>query len=160
VYRWCHGYLRDHEAALDLAQDVLLAAHRKIGGLHDGHRFGSWLFMVARSHCLTALRRRERWPDDPIDPDALPASAPDPEQALLERLDERRFLDLLERTLSSREREAIVLRCFERMPVDLITEVLQVEGASGARGLLQTARRKLRAALNGEPGDGPEGAGT
>jgi hypothetical protein len=31
------------------------------------------------------------------------------------------------------------------MPVDEITQVLDIDSASGARGLLQTARRKLRA---------------
>jgi hypothetical protein len=45
-----------------------------------------------------------------------------------------------------------VLRCFERMPVDRITETLCLENASGARGLLQTARRKLRAELEREDG--------
>jgi hypothetical protein len=44
------------------------------------------------------------------------------------------------------------------MPVDEITRVLNLENATGARGLLQTARRKLRAARGGageEPG-GPD----
>jgi hypothetical protein len=31
--------------------------------------------------------------------------------------------------------------------VDEITQVLKLEGASGARGVLQAARRKLRSAL-------------
>ena len=154
VYRWCHGYLRDHEAALDLAQDVLLAAHQKIATLRDGHRFGSWLFMVARNRALVALRRRERLQDDSIDVDELPAGSPTPEQELLDAMAERNFLELLDRTLSGREREAIVLRCFEKMPVDLITEVMGVEGAAGARGLLQTARRKLRAVLKQVSDDG------
>jgi DNA-directed RNA polymerase specialized sigma24 family protein len=34
------------------------------------------------------------------------------------------------------------------MPVDEITALLGVSGASGARGLLQRARRKLRAAMD------------
>jgi len=44
-------------------------------------------------------------------------------------------------------REALWLRCFEHMPVDEIGRVMRLENASGARGLLQRARRKLRAAL-------------
>ena len=38
------------------------------------------------------------------------------------------------------------MRCNERMPVDEITRVLDLKTATGARGLLQTARRKLKAA--------------
>jgi hypothetical protein len=33
------------------------------------------------------------------------------------------------------------------MPVDAITHVLGITGSTGARGVLQNARRKMRAAL-------------
>jgi hypothetical protein len=39
------------------------------------------------------------------------------------------------------------MRCYERFAVEDITETLRLEGATGARALLQRARRKLRAAL-------------
>jgi len=45
------------------------------------------------------------------------------------------------------EQKAIWLRCFERLPIDEITGMLGIEAKSGARGMLQTARRKLKAAL-------------
>jgi RNA polymerase sigma-70 factor (ECF subfamily) len=163
VYRWCYGYVRNREAALDLAQDVLLTAYQKLDTLRDGQRFGSWLFMVARNRCLASLRRRERWAGAAVDVDELPAPAPSPEQGLLDSLAVERLLALLDGALDSRERQAIVLRCFERMPVDRITEILCLENATGARGLLQTARRKLRAELarSADPGRGerePDGA--
>ena len=158
VYRWCYGYVRNREAALDLAQDVLLAAHQKLGTLRDGQRFRSWLFTIARNRCLASLRRRERWAGSTVDVDELPTTAPSPEQGLLDRLAVERLLTVLEGALDIRERQAIVLRCFERMPVDHITETLCLENATGARGLLQTARRKLRAELV-RSGDGEPGAG-
>ena len=43
------------------------------------------------------------------------------------------------------------LRAYEGMSVEDITRMMKLNGASGARGLLQTARRKLRAALREEP---------
>jgi RNA polymerase sigma-70 factor (ECF subfamily) len=147
VYAWCYGYVRNREAARDLAQDVLLTAHQKLGALRDGQRFGAWLFMVARNRCLASLRRRERWAGAQVDVDELPAAAPSPEQGLLDRLAVERLLSVLDGALDAQERQAIVLRCFERMPVDRITETLHLENATGARGVLQTARRKLRAEL-------------
>ena len=46
------------------------------------------------------------------------------------------------------------LDSFERMPVDEITKMLKIESASGARGVLQTARRKLKAAMEeGNPNE-------
>jgi RNA polymerase sigma-70 factor (ECF subfamily) len=159
VYRWCYGYVREHEAALDLAQEVFLAAHRRIGDLREGTRFGAWLFMVARNRCLDEVRSRERRKVERVPVDGLAARGPDPERRLIERYDEEHLLAILEDALDVDERTAIGLRCFERMPVDMITDVLGLTTASGARGLLQTARRKLRAVL-AEQDDGQGGART
>ena len=57
------------------------------------------------------------------------------------------LLRILTDTLTPQEQEAIWLRWFERMPVDDITCALGLDTASGARGLLQAARRKLRVVL-------------
>ena len=46
------------------------------------------------------------------------------------------------------EQKAIWLRCFERVPIDEITRLLGIEASTGARGVLQRARRKLRTALD------------
>jgi DNA-directed RNA polymerase specialized sigma24 family protein len=54
---------------------------------------------------------------------------------------------LLREHLSPVEQEAIWLRCFERLPVGDVTRMLGLTHASGARSVLQSARGKLRAAL-------------
>jgi len=148
VYRWSRSYVREHETALDMAQDVLLKAFENIGSLRGD--FAPWLFMMTRNRCLDEMRRRKVRGTETLDPDSLPHAGQDPERAWLEQLAEERFLDLLRRTLDPVEQEAISLRCFERMPVDMITEVLDIGMASGARGVLQSARRKLKAALDKE----------
>jgi RNA polymerase sigma factor (sigma-70 family) len=81
------------------------------------------------------------------DYDAIEAPDPDHAQQLEEREDEKRILALIRSKLEPNEQRVIWLRCFERMPVDEITRVLGLESASGARGLLQKARRRLRNAL-------------
>ena len=81
------------------------------------------------------------------DLDGLAARGQDPEQAYLDRLDEETVLGLIRNHLEPQEQEALWLRCFERMPVDAITEILGINEASGARAVLQRARRRLRAAL-------------
>jgi DNA-directed RNA polymerase specialized sigma24 family protein len=81
------------------------------------------------------------------DPDDLPDPDRDPIVLLEAREGEEAVLRLLRDHLDPTEQEAIWLRCFERMPVEDITRVLAVSERSGARAVLQRARRKLRQAL-------------
>jgi RNA polymerase sigma-70 factor (ECF subfamily) len=150
VYLWCRRYVRDHERALDLAQDVLLSAHRSMASFEGRSRFSSWLFAIARNKCLNSVAAKRLLVDDEADPDAMADAAPPPEAALEVEQDEERVRRLLMEHLDPLEREALWLSCFERMPVEEITRVLRLDNATGARGLLQRARRRLRAALDRE----------
>jgi DNA-directed RNA polymerase specialized sigma subunit len=62
--------------------------------------------------------------------------------------DEERLLQTIRTSLEPLEQDVIWLRCFERMGLEQITVILSIDGASGARAVLQRARRKLRAALD------------
>jgi RNA polymerase sigma-70 factor, ECF subfamily len=150
VYLWCRRYVREHERALDLAQEVLLSAYRAMPGFEGRARFSSWLFAIARNKCLNAVAARRLLVDDDADPDAQPDASPAPEADLELQQDEERVRRLLIEHLDETEREALWLSCFERMPVDEISRVLRLDNATGARGILQRARRKLRASLDRE----------
>jgi RNA polymerase sigma-70 factor (ECF subfamily) len=147
VYTWCFRHVRDHEQALDLAQEVLVNAYRRLDSFGGRSRFSTWLFAIARNRCLSELRRPALLYDDDVDLDAVAAAEDTPDTVLQRRLGEESVLALIRECLAPREQEALWLRCFERMPVDAITAVLQIPGTSGARAVLQSARRKLRTAL-------------
>ncbi len=151
VYVWCGRYVFDPDRALDLTQDILLSAYQNLGRIPRGARFAAWLFVVTRNACLGELRKMKVRQVDASALDSLVDQGNTPEEELLRNLAEKQFLDLLDTTLTPIERKAINLRCFEKMPVDTITEVLQITSASGARGVLQQARRKLKSALEGRP---------
>ncbi|NOT33523.1 MAG: sigma-70 family RNA polymerase sigma factor [Candidatus Eisenbacteria bacterium] len=155
VYGWCFRMVRDHERALDLAQDSMLLACRALPGFRAEARFSSWLFAIVRHRCLRALRRPSLVRDESLDPDVLPEPSASVEETF-ERDQERiHVLQLVDEVLTPEERRALLLRCEEGLPVDEISRRLGLSSASGARGLLQTARRKLRAAL--ARGRGAEG---
>lgn len=150
VYIWCLRYVRDHEQALDMAQEVLLSAYRNLGAFGGRSQFGSWLFSIARNRCLSELRRPSLLVDEGADPDDRADRQAPPDRELDERLAEEDLLELIRRRLEPVEQQALWLRCFEKLPVDEITRLLVIDEASGARGVLQRARRKLRAALAAE----------
>jgi len=151
VYAWCLRHMGDHEQALDMAQDVLLKAYRSLDSYSGRSPFVGWLWAVARNHCLSELRRPGLLVDEGYD--GLAAGEPGPDLALEQKLDEERLVALIESTLEPTERQAIYLRCFENMPVDAITQALGIHEATGARAVLQRARRKLRTALASAPND-------
>jgi RNA polymerase sigma-70 factor (ECF subfamily) len=150
MYQWCYRMVREREQALDLAQDAMVDALRGLRSFEHRSRFSSWLFMIVRRRCLTALRPRMLRRDEDVTPEEIWDPGGGPEQEWIEREGEAALERLIVQHLDPLEQEAIWMRCVERLPVDEITRLLGLDTASGARGLLQTARRKLRAALKRE----------
>src|SRR5512134_2498205 len=66
VYVWCHRYVKDHERALDMAQDVLLQAYERLDQFEGRSAFSSWLFVIARNRCLNEMRRDHRYDDEEL----------------------------------------------------------------------------------------------
>ncbi len=146
VYAWCRRYVRDHDQACDLAQEVLAAAFRSLHTYEGRAPFGGWLFTIAHHACLRAVRRRPLERDEEAELASLPDPRPDPATLLEDERARDELIALVREHLEPVEQRALWLRYAELMPIDEITRVLNLRTASGARGLLQTARRKLRAA--------------
>lgn len=147
VYAWCRRFAREHELALDLAQDVLLSVYRSLASFEFRAPFGAWVFTITRHRCIRAMRPVALVRDDVTGLDELQHRGQGPEALAESRIEEEQVLEAIRADLDPLEQRALWLRCIERLPVDEVTRVLEVDGAAGARGLLQTARRKLRASL-------------
>jgi len=146
VYVWCFRYVRDHERALELSQEVLMNAFRGLPGYEPRGRFSTWLFTITRNCCLGELRRPSLVEVLDFEPDSLQSTRPDP----IQNLAEKELWRLIDYTLDPQEKEALHMRCFEGLSVDAITEFMGINTSSGARGVLQRARRKLQSALDNQ----------
>lgn len=147
VYLWCYRYVRERERALDLAQEVLASAWRALPGFRHGSRFSWWMFVITRNRCLNAVQAPSLLRDEGADLEGVAAPDLDPAVEYEQTRDEEGVRQLMMEHLDEQERVALWLGCFERMPVDGITRALNLTNVTGARALLQRARRKLRAAL-------------
>ncbi len=147
VYLWAYRTLGEREASLDAAQDALLQMMQALPRYQSQGRFSAWLFTIVRNRCLKSVRRRKLVRDPEVDLDSLLADAKAPDDALETDRERERLFRLMNEVLEPTERAAVWMRAFEEVSVEDITKMLDIAGASGARGVLQSARRKLRAAF-------------
>jgi RNA polymerase sigma-70 factor (ECF subfamily) len=93
VFAVAMRYLKDHDAAADVAQDALLRAHRKRRSFRGDAKLTTWLYSIASTTALMHLRKAKRLRREvsvPFDPDQLEresylemsSAAPSPERLL------------------------------------------------------------------------------
>lgn len=150
VTGWCYRISRDREAAHDLSQEVFLKAYRHLHSFRGDSSLSTWLYAVARNHCLTALKRQ---PADDVPLDLVnhsilrDASAPDPDVAAERSELSRRMLQLMTRTLDPLEVRIMTLHYGHDVPLAAITRQLALDNPSGAKAYIVNARRKLQAVI-------------
>lgn len=147
IVAWCRRSTRDREAALDLSQEILLKIHRSLDSFESRARFSTWVFMVVRNACISHSRRVRPPEEDMEILEQATDPSPRPDEELGAAQAYEQLLDRMQAVLTQDEYDALWMRCVDGRGVDEITETLGIDTASGARGLLQSARRKLRKAL-------------
>lgn len=147
IHAWCWRVVGERELAEDLAQECLLLVHRALPKFEARAAVSSWIYAIVRNRCLAALRRSRPRRAEDEELSLLADGAPGPEESYERREWEERVMSAMRASLSPLEQTALWLKAYEGMPVKDITRLLEVKEESGARALLQAARRKLRAAL-------------
>ncbi len=67
VYGLCLKYLHHEQEAEDAAMDIFEQLVAKARA-HDIHNFKSWLYVLAKNHCLMQLRKSNRYPTENTEP--------------------------------------------------------------------------------------------
>jgi RNA polymerase sigma-70 factor (ECF subfamily) len=147
VYLWSFNYTHDVEEAVELSQEIFVKIFRNIGGFAGRSRFSTWVYGVTRNHCLGELsKKRVTWRkrlealEDSTRSDAVAA---DPFAKIETAEDLERILETARSCMEHDELEAFILHYREGLTVKEITRLLGCENASGARTLIQNARRKF-----------------
>jgi RNA polymerase sigma-70 factor (ECF subfamily) len=148
---WCSRLAHDPARGADLAQEVFLRAYRYRHTWRGDSRFSTWLYAIARNHCINTIRKLQ---SDPLgNADEFPAALPDGgEDVLAEAERSQRFERLwatMNGALTSTEKRVMVLHYGYDFSLAAITHGLMLSNPSGAKAYIVNARRKLRKALNG-----------
>ena len=146
VARWCYRFTGNRDAAADLAQEIFLNAYRYLDNFKGLSKFSTWLYTIARNKCLDAFKRDAQQPED-VEPETI-HELPDLSQASALAVLERESMskvanELLNGSLDDTEKRVFELHYGEGLALDVITRLLALENASGAKAYIVSAKRKL-----------------
>jgi RNA polymerase sigma-70 factor (ECF subfamily) len=146
LYFLCLRYVRDHDAASDLAQRTFIKALEKMDELRDARIFRSWLFRIGANLALNHLRDNARF----VEEEAPPADGEDRvmghAEAQLEAVEDAAALRRAVAELPTKQRMTLELRIYEDMAFrDIAVALETTEGA--AKVNFHYAVRRLRALL-------------
>jgi RNA polymerase sigma factor (sigma-70 family) len=146
VYAICQRIVGDPQRARELAQDAMLVAFRKLHEFRGDSTFRTWLLGIARFTAMRAVRKRR----DLLSEEGF-LEVSDETRSVLAQLRQHEREELVRQAslavLDELEQEVVHLRYGEGIGQDEITRILQLTGASGARGVLVRCRRKLKGEL-------------
>jgi RNA polymerase sigma-70 factor, ECF subfamily len=122
-------YTGSEDEALDVAQEVFVRVWQRLDTCREPDRFAGWLLQIARNACLDHLRRRKaRPPAQDLQVDELvsladPTARPD---ADLDQADQRHIVELALQRLSVINREAILLKDIQGLPLEEMAALLEL----------------------------------
>ena len=123
VYQLCRRFVRSHEDASDLAQDVFVRAYRGLRGFKSHAALGTWLYRIAVNVSLNHVSAKAPG-TEAIDANAhedLRAERPDTALLRAERSAEVRAAIA---RLPPRQRATLILRVYHDLPHTEIAEIL------------------------------------
>jgi RNA polymerase sigma-70 factor, ECF subfamily len=142
IRRWAGAHVESADDADDIAQDVLVKAHRMLGDFAFESRFTTWLYAITRRAAADWHRkrsRRARLSGGRLTViEAVDATAPTTDQA---RLTERVLAEF--RRLPNRQREIFDLADLQGKTLNEIAELLKMNPIT-VRVHLHRARSSIR----------------
>jgi RNA polymerase sigma factor (sigma-70 family) len=150
VTNWCFRLTHSRTRAHDLAQEVFFKAWRHIATFRGDSRPSTWLYVITRNHCLSAVQRLA---SDPLESGAqLPerlrdTSMPHPDRHIERNQLCRDVFQLMTAALDPIEARILTLHYGYEVPLGTITTRMALGNPSGAKAYIVNGRRKLKGAL-------------
>jgi RNA polymerase sigma-70 factor (ECF subfamily) len=151
VVNWCYSVSHDREIALDLAQEVFLKVFRNLHNFRGDSRISTWIYVIARNHCLNSVRRNES------DPATAAAEIPSniegdsglgAHRAIENEQSFRNLHRMISGILTPLEMQVLWLHYGHDLTLDAITSRLLLANRSGAKAFIVSAKRKLKLYLH------------
>ena len=150
IYLTCLKLMGDPHAAEDCAQEAMLRAFRHMKQYRGESALSTWLYKIACSACLDALRKQKRQPQESLDTLAEggftpPSPASTPYEAL-EKKDRLLALQAAIAALPEDLRQTLVLTQLNNLSYEETAEITGV-ALGTIKSRLSRAREKLKQLL-------------
>jgi len=156
IFALCFGMLGREDEAKDAAQETFIAAYKNLSRFRGEAKVSSWLHRIAVNQCLTTKRRSKTRAEEFFDHEdgsderafiAAPQHSPGRKAEAQERTN---VVRQAVRALPTELREVVVMKEFEEMTFQEISETLDVP-LSTVKSRLYTALKQLRMRLERTP---------
>lgn len=132
------------EDAEDILQEVFLKAYKNINGYDPKYKFSNWIYRIAHNEAISFLRKKKTVTESNENEDIFDTIPSDIniEDEFVKDLKRKEVRDLLSK-LDSKYREVLILRYFEDMGYNEISEVLHIPSGSVA-SLISRGKEKFK----------------
>lgn len=155
VFNTSLGLLQHHSDAEDMAQEVFAYAFQSLGQFRGEAKISTWLYRIAVSKCLDALKAKKRqkrfgFLQSIFSGEGAGLAVDKPHfqhpGVLLERQEQAKILFLAIEKLPEQQKTAFVLHKLEELPYSEIAEIMQLS-LSSVESLMFRARQNLKTYL-------------
>jgi RNA polymerase sigma-70 factor (ECF subfamily) len=142
VYGVCLKYLKDGEAAKDAVMNIYQELLLKLRA-HEVENFKSWLYVVAKNHCLMQLRKEKKMVTVEFTSTIMQSEDFTHLDSVLEKENELKKLEYCIEHLPAEQKQSIQLFYLENKCYNEIAEATGYEW-NKVRSLIQNGRRNLK----------------
>lgn len=148
VYQLCYRFVRSHEDAADLTQEVFLRAYRSLGRFRGDAALSTWLHRIGVNVCLNRVSSKA--PRETPITDAMALASPGADAAAaLDRAQQRERVRAAVDRLPRKQRAALILRVYHELSHQEIAAALGTS-VGAVKANVFHALASLRRALAGE----------
>jgi RNA polymerase sigma-70 factor (ECF subfamily) len=146
LYGVCLKYFKDTEIAKDAVLSIFEELITKLQK-HDVENFKSWVYQVAKNHCLMQLRKDKKFTKAQIDPDIMQNEEIVHLNGELEKEENFKQLDFCLGQLNKEQRQVLELFYLQNKCYKEIVEQTGLEW-NAVRSFIQNGKRNLKICMD------------
>ena len=142
IYGVCVKYLKDQDSAADAVMNIYEELVKKLHN-HDVENFKSWVYVLAKNHCLMDLRRQKKMPTTEFQPEFMQSAEFAHLDNVLEKEQRLTSLEGCIEQLNEEQKTSIRMFYLENKCYNDIAEFTGQDW-NKVRSLIQNGRRNLK----------------